>query len=394
MFEKKIDKNFLLLAQVAYGGDFFLNLKDYRLRDLNLDGTVFEKVYDTWLSKKGDTEFYSYKNLDSGFVACLFEHVKKGHLVIAYRGTERIGLGENASDIGAFMKDVKTDVNLMNGIIDEQFTDAWKFYKVVRRQNPKAKIILVGQSLGGALAQLVPAKEYTINRKKIESYSYNAPGCRHLLDDFGCNTTFSYSFITNYSVMNDWCGMFGEHIGTRYLIAPIKLNSIDGDSKIDIVNNILLTTHEGVFDYTEKTMGKVIRKPKNFNQTEGLSLWYYDENNPIKDFQSLSDFTRLSFPSFSISESEFVNKSVQNAKKFIQENTPDGLLTVATAIKKATDNFIQEQAEQAEKLIDNFDDNSLFGAIRYLDSLIDKLSEETLLNAQSIVRKYFGSQRY
>ena len=389
MFEKKIDKNFLLLAQVAYGGDFFLNLKDYCLSDLNLDGTVFEKVYDTLLSKKGDTEFYSYKNLDSGFVACLFEHVKNGNLVIAYRGTERIGLGENTSDIGAFMKDVKTDVNLMNGIIDEQFTDAWKFYKTVRRQNPKAKIILVGQSLGGALAQLVPAKEYTINRKKIESYSYNAPGCCHLLDDFGCNTTFSYSFITNYSVMNDWCGMFGEHIGTRYLIAPIKLNSIDGDSKIDIVNNILLTTHEGIFDYTEKTMGKVIRKPKDFNQLEGLSLWYFDSNNPIKEFQSLSDFTRVNLPSFNIPESEFVTQSVKNAKKFIKEKTPDGLLNVATAIKNATDNFIQEQSEQAEKLMDNFDDNPLFGAIKQLDSVIDGLSQESLKKAQTIVNKHF-----
>ena len=29
-------------------------------------------------------------------------------------------------------------------------------------------------------------------------------------------------------------------------------------------------------------MGKIIKKPKDFNQEEGLSLWYFDKNNPIK----------------------------------------------------------------------------------------------------------------
>lgn len=387
MFTRKIKQEFLELAQIAYGGELFLKLKNYKLKEIETNNTDFEKITDTLLCKKEIKDFYCYKNLSTGFGACVFENSK--NIVIAYRGTERIGLGENASDIGAFMKDVMTDVNLMNGTRDKQFDDAWKFYKLVKKQNPKAKIVLVGQSLGGALVQLVAAKEYTINRKKLDAYSYNAPGCRHLLEEFGCNTNFSYSFITNYSVMNDWCGMFGEHIGNRYLIAPIKLKEINKDSQIDVINNVLLTTHEGIFEYTKEKMGKVIKKPKDFNQEEGLSLWYFDKHNPIKEFPSLADFTRLNIPNFNIAESEFITESVQNAKKFIKENAPEEILNVATAIKKATDKFIQEQAEQSEKFIENFNNNALTNAINQLDTIMGKLTSQHLETATKIVRKKF-----
>ena len=140
------------------------------------------------------------------------------------------------------------------------------------------------------MAQIIPAKEYTVNRVKLESYTFNAPGCAHLLDVYGCNTKFNYSFITNYSVMNDWCGMFGEHVGKTYVIRPIEITTIKSDAVADVLTNVLLSTHEGIFDYTEETMGKVRRRPKDFGQIEGLSLWYFDKNNPIKDNTNISDF--------------------------------------------------------------------------------------------------------
>ena len=51
--------------------------------------------------------------------------------------------------------------------------------------------------------------------------------------------------------MNDWCGMFGEHIGERYLRKPIEIGASSEDAPVEeIVNNVLLTTHEGIFNYT------------------------------------------------------------------------------------------------------------------------------------------------
>ena len=80
MFERKINLKFLALAQIAYGGEFFLKLKDYKLKEINTENTVFEKVTDTLLIKKNIDDFYSYKNSDNGFTACVFEN--KNHIVI------------------------------------------------------------------------------------------------------------------------------------------------------------------------------------------------------------------------------------------------------------------------------------------------------------------------
>ena len=112
-FNKKINTDYLKLSQIAYGGEFYYGLRDYRLKNLEVLNTRFEKVSDNLLKKIGNKIFYSYKNEDSGFVAVLFENIKKNEIVIAYRGTERIGLGENSSDIVALGKDIKTDMNLI-----------------------------------------------------------------------------------------------------------------------------------------------------------------------------------------------------------------------------------------------------------------------------------------
>ncbi|MBQ3642418.1 DUF2974 domain-containing protein, partial [bacterium] len=203
MFEHKINTELLKLALITYGGKLYFGLKNHIQKELDLSNTNLKKIEDILLAKSGETNFFCYKNPDSGFAANLFEDTKTQQLVIAYRGTERPGLGENENDINTTMKDVSTDLNLVTGVYDEQFKDAWDFYKTVKAQNPKKKIIIIGQSLGGALAQITAAKEYTINRIKVETYTYNAPGCAHLLDLYSCKTDYDYKFITNYAVMND-----------------------------------------------------------------------------------------------------------------------------------------------------------------------------------------------
>lgn len=385
MFEKKINQDFLKLAQIVYGGELYLELKKFELKEVLFTNTKIKKVIDNVLEKSGIEKFYSYKNEDSGLVANLFENTQNKELVIAYRGTERIGLGENTSNLSALLKDLMADLDLVAGNFNAQFVDAWKFYKAVKEQNPKRKIKIVGQSLGGALAQIVAAKEYTVNRKKIETYTFNAPGCKHLLDVYDCNTTYSYSFIYNYSVMNDWCGMFGEHVGKRYLLAPIMLEDIDDKPKIEILNSVLLTTHEGIFDYSFETMGKVYRKPKDFNQQEGLALWYFDKNNPLKDYDDLADFL-----SFNPLPNEFRNNEfIQKTETFIKENIIEEMQNsdIGVAIKNATENFVQVHNENKEKFLDSLGDNTFALAIKSFDSIMKELSLEHFEKANLIVSK-------
>ncbi len=385
MFEKKINQEYLKLAQIVYGGALYLELKKYKLKEVSFKNTKLKKVVDNLLEKSGIETFYSYKSEDSGLVANLFENTNNRELVIAFRGTERPGLGENVSNLPALLKDLMADLDLVAGNYNEQFVDAWKFYKEVKEQNPKRKIKLVGQSLGGALAQIVAAKEYTVNRKKVETYTFNAPGCKHLLDVYDCNTSYSYSFIYNYSVMNDWCGMFGEHIGQRYLIAPIKLQYIVDKPKMEILNSVLLTTHEGIFDYSLKTMGKVYRKPKDFNQQEGLALWYFDKNNPLKDYDDLADFLSFNPLPEDIRNNEFIQKT----ENFIKENIIEEVQNsdIAVAIKNATDSFVQVHNEQKEKFLDSLGDNTFSLAIKNFDSIMKELSQEHFEKANVIVSR-------
>ncbi len=388
MFEKKINKDYLNLCHIIYGGDFFLELENYRLKEVDFQNSNFIKCTDEILSQRGNNNFYCYKSTKSGFSACLFESTKSNELVVVYRGTERFGLGENEKDFPSMMKDVVTDLSLFTGSYDEQFNDAWKFFKAVKAQNPKRKIIIAGQSLGGAIAQIVAAKEYTVNRKKFETHTYNAPGCRHLLDVYDCNTEYNYSFIRNYAVVNDWCGMYGEHVGETYLISQIPLKTLDTDDSTEVINNVLFTTHEGIFKYSKDTMGKIFKRPKNLTQNEALSLWYFDKNNPLKDYPNLSAFIKDKFPmihlpSFEIQQNTFIQKTEQ----FLKDNIPEEIQNsgIAVAIKNAADDFMQKQAENINKFINN---SSLVIAMKTLDSVFSSLTTEQCERAKAILKHY------
>ncbi len=296
-FQRRIKKDFLKLAHIAYGGELYFQLNSYTLLDIPLPGSILKKVHDSAIrDKKYNETFFSYKNTESGFSASVFKCRKR--IVIAYRGTERTGMGENQLDYLAWTKDILTDINLITSGTDKQFDDAFSLYLAVRKAHPKANIILTGHSLGGGLAQLVAARIYSstcTDKKpdKPETYTYNAPGCKHLLKAYKCKLELNYDFITNYAVMNDWCGMYGEKIGKTYLIAPIPIPRPKSKTPLATFNNSLLATHEGIFNYSRKTHGKIIEKPADYTQTEGLSLWYYDKNNPLKDMDLVSKIPKL-----------------------------------------------------------------------------------------------------
>lgn len=388
MFEEKINKEYLNLCHIIYGGEYFLELKNYKLKEVDIQNSNFIRCVDNLLSQRGNNDFYCYKSTTSGFSACLFEGIKTNELVVVYRGTERFGLGENEKDFPSMMKDVVTDLSLLTGSYDEQFNDSWKFFKAVKEQNPKRKIIIAGQSLGGAFAQIVAAKEYTVNHKKFETHTYNAPGCKHLLYVYDCNIQYDYSFIRNYAVANDWCGMFGEHIGKTYLINQIPMNTLDTDNQTEIINNVLFTTHEGIFKYSKDTMGRIFKKPKNLTQKEALSLWYFDKNNPLKNYPHFSDFIKEKFPMLNLPQLDISQNSfIQKTEKFFRDNIPEEIQNsrVAVAIKNAADDFMQKQTENINNFINN---NSLVVAMKTLDSVFSELSMEHSEKAKEILKRF------
>ena len=186
--------------------------------------------------------------------------------------------------------------------------------------------------------------------------------------------------------------MFGEHGGQRYLIIPIPLRDIVGEaSSMEVLNNVLFTTHEGIFNYTEETMGKVIRKPKDFNQNEGLSLWFFDKNNPVNQSKCLSEFILLHFPQFKClqlnEQSEPVEFKTENPTlNRVIENVQNS--SVGVAIKNATDNLKQVQLAQKEKILGELNNTTVALAIRVIDSAMACLTKDDLEKANKFVARF------
>ena len=56
MFERKIKKEYLELARIVYGGEFYLKLKSYKLKEVALSAdSKIKQVTDSLLNKNGNT---------------------------------------------------------------------------------------------------------------------------------------------------------------------------------------------------------------------------------------------------------------------------------------------------------------------------------------------------
>lgn len=240
----QINEQYLKISEAVYGIQPNADYSDV------IDRTIWQQLSvnvmfgdGSVLNTAKDANGNDYYSTNSGMQAAAYKNVNTGEIVIAYRGTEL-----NADDLWQ-------DIMIATGLApSDQFADADKFYQAVQTQYG-SNITITGHSLGGGLAQMIGSKYGNT------TYTYNAPGLNAYA---GLNT----NQITNFVVMNDWCGMLRSHAGTTYYIQPIS-----------IANDPLLDTHWSILNYNETDYGPIISKPLGFGTKEGLALWYYDINN-------------------------------------------------------------------------------------------------------------------
>ena len=208
----------------------------------------------------------------SGCQAAFYHNEALNEGVIAYRGTEP----EREA-----AKDFATDLCFLTGQIPQQYNDAIAFYNAIitNTKYQNTTICITGHSLGGGLAQLVCIYALKEKSKAHGGFTFNAPGAHAIARTLGYNPSLNYPII-NYSIMNDWCGMFNSHIGTLRLLPPRVIpNTTMGP---------WTGPHGDILDQ-EIDLSKSIQKPKGYNESEGLSLWYFDSNNTTRKASNIGD---------------------------------------------------------------------------------------------------------
>ncbi|MDF2927897.1 MAG: hypothetical protein K0Q75_135 [Anaerospora sp.] len=214
------------------------------------------------------------KNDQSGFNATVLKNDDNKEIVIAIRGTQIHDL-----------HDIVNDLALLTGEVPSQLLDLMKVYETVRAKNPEYKIVFVGHSLGGLLAQLGAATAITgkvTNSKtsdtNVSAITFNAPGAKQLAEDsfYPANDDSGqpvrkyvpfdpnrdYDFI-NYGKETDAVSKVGVHLGkfveisgsepsiSPLNIVPSALQWILGEHSIDdlVDENIgTVTPQESIFD--------------------------------------------------------------------------------------------------------------------------------------------------
>ena len=177
--QKYKDKEVLIgLRQDDTWQSKMLNFFDEKTNFDKLNGE-FGEIQAQNFAKRYTIKFHQ-PNTTSGFSATLFEYTKDNNQkIIAIRGTEP------KSNFSVDILDA--DVDLALGKVPyNQYLDMIKFYSECVKEFPNIKedrgLIIVGHSLGGALAQLLTLSLASVNSSANvkEIYTFNSPGAKEL----------------------------------------------------------------------------------------------------------------------------------------------------------------------------------------------------------------------
>ena len=231
------------------------------------------KMSDEWkqidLDKNNSGDFFT--NKDTGFEATAFTRQKTIAIVIR-------GMHLSNFTFDSFWRDKdgtsarsiffgNMGVPLL-GKVPAQFNDAIAFYKIVKKNFPDYKIVLVGKSLGGSLAELLGAIYGD------DTYTFASPGMyyavpklpKDLQERIAQNSQTRFTYIKTYYNINDPCGGYGRHIGLSFVYPPIKN-----------YKNFFSDVHGNIKNFaSEDAISKIRAIPPEWADRHAAALIYYD----------------------------------------------------------------------------------------------------------------------
>ena len=238
-------------------------------------------------------EIYSYisgtQNLtDNGFQGVIYgkastrdESGKYGEIIISYRGS----MPPEDFNLNEFVQDwiINDFGDIVGGKQPTQLQSALDLYNLAEDYiSTGGSIVLTGHSLGGALVQLVAAKE------GVEGYTFNAPGVKLQANQAG----YTSSNVHNFIIMNDIIGNLRDsetnssssgHVGEEYYYFPTKTGSTVG----------MFNPHGA---YTQIDDFSAYVTDINWTFEKSLALFWFDASNSL---DKISLVCRLGLAAFS-----------------------------------------------------------------------------------------------
>lgn len=128
-------------------------------------------IYDFNNKSVGQWALKETTSSSNGMQAGVFVHDVTNEVALIFRGTDKpclIPIACSNSAIKETERDTRADLLLTQGKDSGQFDDAYKFAQQIVNTYAGRKIVVVGHSLGGGLAQVVGAAY------KLETYAFNS----------------------------------------------------------------------------------------------------------------------------------------------------------------------------------------------------------------------------
>jgi len=168
-------------------------------------------------------------------------------IVIAHRGTNPL-IEWDMGSILETLTDIISDAELVVGEEISQYESAINFVYKISASYPNSKIIQVGHSLGGALAEL------TAIATGSRAISFDAPGIKEVaLSTFRSSENWKIENITSYIVADNIVNSYGEHI-----VDPIEITWVK-DHTMSLIARAIEELHKDAIEYCSNSLGKCLR---------------------------------------------------------------------------------------------------------------------------------------
>lgn len=192
------------------------------------------------------TSFTTNCSSNNGFCAVAYQNADRSQIVVAFRGTD---FGDPLTALKNAFADTSFATGIPTNSLSISTADAAQFVRAIAVANPGVNITLTGQSLGGAIAQLVGVAS------GLTATVFDAPGAGQLYPQLTNQLSPAVGIssggqITNYRIQGDQVSLAGTQFITG---TTITLPAPDGtpftytlgtDPVQNVVNN--LSTIEGL----------------------------------------------------------------------------------------------------------------------------------------------------